>query len=69
MPFNTTGQPVLAMPVGFDLSGLPIGVQLAGAPGREDEIFTIGQGLETALGVHSQLPPLLGSGQNKEVPA
>lgn len=61
MPFNTTGQPVLAMPVGFDPTGLPIGVQLAGAPGRENDLFAIGQALENALGVQPVLPPLMRS--------
>ena len=59
MPFNTTGQPVLAMPVGFDALDLPIGVQFAGAPGREDELFVLGQVLESALGVQAKLPPML----------
>lgn len=59
MPFNTTGQPVLAMPIGFDSAGLPIGVQFAGAPGREDELFAIGQALEQELGVQSHVPPVL----------
>lgn len=49
MPFNATGQPVLAMPCGFDRSNLPIGLQLAGQPGREAALFQIGQALETAL--------------------
>jgi aspartyl-tRNA(Asn)/glutamyl-tRNA(Gln) amidotransferase subunit A len=67
MPFNTTGQPVLAMPVGFDALGLPIGVQFAGAPGREDELFAIGQVLETALDVQATFPPMLRSDQSAEV--
>ncbi len=67
MPFNTTGQPVLAMPVGFDAMGLPIGVQFAGAPGREDDLFAIGQILETAVGVQANLPPMLRSDRNAEV--
>jgi aspartyl-tRNA(Asn)/glutamyl-tRNA(Gln) amidotransferase subunit A len=67
MPFNTTGQPVLAMPVGFDAMGLPIGVQFAGAPGREDELFAIGQVLEAALGVQAKLPPMLHADQQGEV--
>jgi aspartyl-tRNA(Asn)/glutamyl-tRNA(Gln) amidotransferase subunit A len=68
MPFNTTGQPVLAMPVGFDASALPIGVQFAGAPGREDELFAIGQVLEGALGVQAKQPPILQGIQTMEVP-
>ena len=49
MPFNATGQPVLAMPCGFDRNNLPIGLQLAGQPGREVDLFQIGQVLEHAL--------------------
>ena len=67
MPFNTTGQPVLAMPVGFDALGLPIGVQLAGAPGQEDDLFGIGQLLEAALGNQAKLPPMLRSIHHAEV--
>ncbi|MFN8660781.1 MAG: amidase [Thermomicrobiales bacterium] len=63
MPFNTTGQPVLAMPVAFDEATLPIGVQLAGAPGREDDLFAIGRVLEGALGWQATLPPLLRNDQ------
>ena len=69
MPFNTTGQPVLAMPVGFDPQGLPIGVQLAGAPGREEELFVIGQALEHALGIQAILPPMLRNPQYIEARA
>jgi aspartyl-tRNA(Asn)/glutamyl-tRNA(Gln) amidotransferase subunit A len=49
MPFNATGQPVLAMPCGFDRGNLPVGLQLAGQPGREDALFQIGKALESAL--------------------
>lgn len=67
MPFNTTGQPVLAMPVGFDASGLPIGVQFAGALGQEDELFAIGQVLESALDIQATLPPMLRNIRKREV--
>ena len=66
MPFNTTGQPVLSVPVGPDPAGLPMGVQLAGAPGREDELFALGQALEAALGFKGTLPPMLQRNQNLE---
>lgn len=67
MPFNTTGQPVLAMPVGFDKRGLPISVQFAGAPGQEDDLFAIGQVLEAALGAQANLPPIVGGSKQAEV--
>jgi aspartyl-tRNA(Asn)/glutamyl-tRNA(Gln) amidotransferase subunit A len=67
MPFNTTGQPVLAMPVGFDAQGLPVSIQLAGAPGRDDDLFAIGQVLEGALGILNRRPPVAGRIQQDEV--
>lgn len=59
MPFNATGQPVLAIPCGFDPNDLPVGMQLAGAPGGEASLFQIGCALESALGLHHRRPPLL----------
>jgi aspartyl-tRNA(Asn)/glutamyl-tRNA(Gln) amidotransferase subunit A len=59
MPFNATGQPVLALPVGFAADGLPIGLQLAGTAGHEVMLIQIGRSLEAELEVHSLRPPLL----------
>jgi aspartyl-tRNA(Asn)/glutamyl-tRNA(Gln) amidotransferase subunit A len=59
MPFNATGQPVLAMPCGFDSRGLPVGLQLIGLAGRELILFQIGQALEMALNLTAIRPPLL----------
>jgi aspartyl-tRNA(Asn)/glutamyl-tRNA(Gln) amidotransferase subunit A len=50
MPFNATGQPVLAVPSGHDQSGLPVGVQLAGRPGHEATLLQIGRLLEGVAG-------------------
>lgn len=59
MPFNATGQPVLSLPCGFDRSGLPIGLQLAGRPGREQGLFELGACYEAAAGWTSRIPPVL----------
>jgi aspartyl-tRNA(Asn)/glutamyl-tRNA(Gln) amidotransferase subunit A len=56
MPFNATGQPVLSLPCGFDGDGLPVGMQIAGHPGREDHLFAIGEVYEQAAGWHSRRP-------------
>ena len=34
MPFNATGQPVLAIPCGLDSDGLPMGSSWRGSPGK-----------------------------------
>ena len=35
-PFNVWGLPAISLPCGFTQSGLPIGLQIAGPPWRED---------------------------------
>lgn len=51
-PFNATGQPALALPVGLSEQGLPLSVQLVAAHGREDLLLAVGARLE------AELPPL-----------
>jgi aspartyl-tRNA(Asn)/glutamyl-tRNA(Gln) amidotransferase subunit A len=50
MPFNATGQPVLAVPCGNDRAGLPIGLQIAGRPYAEARLCRIGAAYEAAVG-------------------
>jgi amidase len=47
-PFNATGQPACSLPLYRNAAGLPIGVQLAGAYGREDLLLRISAQLEAA---------------------
>ncbi|TCN54830.1 amidase [Rhodococcus sp. SMB37] len=47
-PFNTTGQPAISLPLGADSTGLPLGVQLVAAHGREDLLLRIASQLEAA---------------------
>jgi Asp-tRNA(Asn)/Glu-tRNA(Gln) amidotransferase A subunit family amidase len=58
MPFNATGQPVLALPCGFDGEGLPVGLQLAGIPGDETALFETASLVERALDFHRSRAPL-----------
>ncbi len=45
-PFNCTGQPAISLPLSQSRSGLPIGVQLVGAPHDEHTILSLGAQLE-----------------------
>jgi amidase len=47
-PFNATGQPAASLPLYFNAAGLPIGVQLVAAYGREDLLFRVASQLEAA---------------------
>ena len=46
--FSATGQPALSLPLGWPDDGLPRGVQLVAAHGREDLLIRIGSQLEAA---------------------
>ena len=47
-PWNLVGWPALALPAGHDPNGVPIGVQLLAAPGREPALIALAAQLETA---------------------
>jgi aspartyl-tRNA(Asn)/glutamyl-tRNA(Gln) amidotransferase subunit A len=46
-PWNLTGHPALTVPAGM-LSGLPVGLQLVGLPGRERLLFDLATRIEQA---------------------
>ena len=46
--FNTTGQPAISLPMHIGESGLPIGIQLVAAYGREDLLIRIASELESS---------------------
>ena len=47
-PFNTSGQPAISLPLHWTPQGLPVGVQLVAAYGREDVLMRIAGQLEQA---------------------
>jgi Asp-tRNA(Asn)/Glu-tRNA(Gln) amidotransferase A subunit family amidase len=55
-PFNLTGQPAASIPVGFSLSGLPIGMQLVAKINHEADIFRAAAAYEKAMPWATKLP-------------
>ncbi len=47
-PFNMSGQPAINVPVEWTDTGLPVGVQLVAAYGREDVLLRVASQLESA---------------------
>jgi aspartyl-tRNA(Asn)/glutamyl-tRNA(Gln) amidotransferase subunit A len=53
---NVLGIPALAIPCGFTKAGLPIGLQILGAPRAEETILRVGAAIEDATGVVARKP-------------
>jgi amidase len=58
MTHNLTGWPAAVVRCGRTAEGLPIGVQIAAAPQREDIVLTVARLLEQRFGGWSQPQPL-----------
>ncbi len=56
--FNVSGQPAISLPINNTNDGLPIGVQLVAAYGREDLLFNVSAQLEAEIGWANRLPPI-----------
>ena len=53
-PFNVWGLPAISVPCGFTHSGLPIGLQIAGPPWREDLVLRLAHTYEQATAWHKR---------------
>jgi aspartyl-tRNA(Asn)/glutamyl-tRNA(Gln) amidotransferase subunit A len=49
-PFNITGQPALALPIGLSSKGLPLSMQIIGRPFDEMSVFQVAAAYEEARG-------------------
>jgi amidase len=58
LPFNATGQPAISLPLHRTAAGLPVGVQLVAAMGREDVLLRLAARLEEAVPWHDARPPV-----------
>lgn len=61
-PYNCTGQPAISLPLAVHSGGLPIGVQLVGAPRAEGLLLQLAIQLEQALPWRERRPPQLAAG-------
>jgi ureidomalonase len=59
VPWSMAGTPVLGMPAGFDLRGLPSGVQLVGPAGADHAVLRLGRAYEEATQWVAHHPPVL----------
>ncbi|MBV8907038.1 MAG: amidase [Acidobacteriia bacterium] len=57
-PFDVFGLPTISIPCGFTRGGLPIGLQISGAPFVEPAVIALAHAYEQATEWHTKHPPL-----------
>jgi aspartyl-tRNA(Asn)/glutamyl-tRNA(Gln) amidotransferase subunit A len=57
-PFDVYGLPTISIPCGFTSAGLPIGLQISGAPFAESTVLALAHAYEQATDWHTRRPPL-----------
>ena len=56
--FNLTGLPALTVPCGFASNGLPMGLEIAGAPFAEGKLLRIAHAYQQGTDWHLRVPPV-----------
>jgi aspartyl-tRNA(Asn)/glutamyl-tRNA(Gln) amidotransferase subunit A len=59
LPFDVLGLPTISVPCGFTSSGLPIGLQISGAPFAESTALMLANAYEQATEWHTRHPKLI----------
>jgi aspartyl-tRNA(Asn)/glutamyl-tRNA(Gln) amidotransferase subunit A len=57
-PFNVLGLPAISVPCGFTTSGLPVGLQITGAPFADSTVLTLARAYEQETEWHRRSPPV-----------
>jgi aspartyl-tRNA(Asn)/glutamyl-tRNA(Gln) amidotransferase subunit A len=57
-PFNVLGLPTISIPCGFSKAGLPIGMQITGAPGADALVLSLASAFERETEWHKLRPAL-----------
>ncbi|HEY6305391.1 MAG TPA: amidase [Candidatus Angelobacter sp.] len=57
-PFNVFGLPSISIPCGFSQSGLPVGLQITGAPGSEGMVLALSHAYERQTDWHKNRPAI-----------
>jgi aspartyl-tRNA(Asn)/glutamyl-tRNA(Gln) amidotransferase subunit A len=58
-PYNFSGVPSVALPMGFDPDGLPLGFQIAGRPWAETTLLTCAAAYQAVTDWHLRRPPTI----------
>lgn len=57
-PFNVFGLPTISLPCGYSEAGLPIGLQISGAPGSEAMVLALAKAYEVQTEWHTRKPSI-----------
>src|SRR5688572_30189341 len=57
-PWNLLGLPTVSIPCGFTPDGLPVGLQITGAAGRDDAVLALAAAYQQTTDWHARRPPV-----------
>jgi aspartyl-tRNA(Asn)/glutamyl-tRNA(Gln) amidotransferase subunit A len=57
-PFNVYGVPSISLNCGFSKSGLPVGLQITGAPGAEGALLAVAHAYQKQTDWHKHKPEI-----------